>query len=425
MSPRPFLTGDPARDQRNVSMLLGAVEELCGSADLETLVRRAVERAVLLSGAQRGALLLAAPDGRLSVRTARDRSGKDLTAGFTFSRTVADRVWRTREPHVTVDAAGAAGAPPGASIHALRLLSVLAAPLVVKDRALGVLYVDSTAAVKEFTEGDRALFEALAGLVAVAHDQAERSRLAAELEVARSVQAALLPAEPFAPQGCDVAAAAHPCVETMGDYYDSFPLDDGATALVVGDVSGHGLPAALFMMTARAILRTTLRSVATAPEAFVALNEYFVPHMPSDAYMTLFVGLVAPDAGSLRWMSAGHNPPMLRGADGTVRELPLTGTILGKFPGVRHRVDGPVPLGPGDALLLYTDGLFESRDAGGELWGEDRLREAFARRAAAGGSSRAVLEGLFADLRAHVGSRPMDDDVTALLLRVVGTGLRP
>jgi phosphoserine phosphatase RsbU/P len=415
-----FLTGDRARDQRNVDLLLGAVEELYGSADHETLLRRAVDRAILVTGAQRGVLLLAGSDGVLRVRVARDVHGKELGLSLRYSRSVADQVWKTGAPHVTIDTQGTRTI--AGSITDLRLLSVLAVPLASKDRSIGVLYVDSTAAVKEFTEGDRAVFEALAVLVSVAHEQARLTTKAAEVDVARKIQESMLPRALKPPAGFELAALARPCVDTSGDYYDVIPLADGTLALVVGDVAGHGLGAALFMTSARALLRTLLRASKEPVAAFEAMNAYLVRDMPDESFMSLFVGLLDPKTSTLRWVSAGHNAPLLLRAAGGIEELPRTGPVLGVYAEATYGLADPVRLAPGDSLLLYTDGLFEAWGDDGVLWGEDRMRAAFEAHAATSSSAAAVLEGVFADLKAHVGSKPMDDDVTCLLLRVEATG---
>ncbi len=428
-----FLTGDPQRDQRNVDMLLGAVEELYGRGDLDTVMRSAVDRAIMVTGAQRGVLLLADGAGNLGVRVARHRDGKDLARDLRYSRSVANRVWTSGKPHLTVDAEGRDGAALtlGRSILDLRLLSILAVPLPVKDRSIGVLYVDSTAQAKEFTDADRTVFEALAGLVAVAiesarlaAEEAERQRLSREMAVARKIQQSLQPKDLPVPEGYDVAAEARPCVETSGDYYDAIPLSDGCVGLVVGDVSGHGLGAALFMACVRALLRTLLHMQPDPLRAFAGLNAFLCRDMPEGSFMSLFLGVLDPGAGTLRYVSAGHNPPLLRRGGAPLRELDRTGPVLGVVADHAYRMSEPIPLAPGDALVLYTDGIFEARDAAGDLYGEERFHASVEAHAQRGAGAKELLAGLLADLEAFVGQRPMDDDVTCLVVRV-GVGGKP
>ena len=422
-----FLTGDRARDQRNVDLLLGAVGELYGSTGLDALLRSAVDRAIAVTGAQRGVLLLADAAGVLAVRVARHKDGRELAHDLRYSRSAVQRVWATRQPHLTIDGEGGAGAGAlGRSVLDLRLLSILGVPLLAQDRPLGVLYVDSTATAKEFTDGDRAVFESLAGLVAVAierarlaAEEAERKRLSSEVDVARKIQLSLHPRDFAAPPGFDLAGESRACVETSGDYHDVLHGAGGRLALLVGDVSGHGLGAALFMASARALVRTLFADATDPVPAFRGLNAFLCRDMPGDSFMSLLAATIDPADRSLRWVSAGHNAPLLWRAGQEMRELAPTGPVLGVVPDCAYRVGGPFTLEAGDALLLYTDGLFESRGPDGEPFGEPRLQESLAAHAAETAAARPVVDGLLADLKAYLGDRPVDDDVTCVVLRVL------
>lgn len=426
-TPRGFLTGDRARDQRNVDLLLGTVGELYGTGDVGTLVRRAVDRAVAVTGAERGLLLLAGAGGEPEPHTARDAKGADLPRTLPYSRTAVRDVWTTRAPKLMTGTDADQPFDFSRSAHALKLRSILAVPLVVRDRALGVLYVDSRFATKEFTEGDRAVFEALAGLVSVALEQArlaaeeaERKRLAAEMDAARRIQQSFLPRALPALDGYDLATLSRPCVETSGDTLDVLTVGPDRVALVVGDVSGHGLPAALSMASARAVTRGLLHAGIDPAAAFGHVNAYLVHDLPEDGFMSCFLGLLHAPTRRLTWVSAGHNPPLLWRAGAPLTELRRTGPVFGIVDDAAYALGGPLDLVPGDVLLGYTDGLFEARAPGGGEWGEEALGASLARHAAAGRDAAGILDGILADLAGHVGSRPFDDDVTGLVLRVVG-----
>ena len=326
-----------------------------------------------------------------------------------------------------MDAAGRGGAAElGRSVLDLRLLSILGVPLRVQDRPIGVLYVDSTATAKEFTDGDRAVFESLAGLVAVAierarlaAEEAERKRLSSEVDVARKIQQSLHPKDLRAPDGFDLAGESRACVETSGDYHDVLHGRDGSLALVVGDVSGHGLGAALFMASARALIRTLLADAGDPLPAFHGLNAFLCRDMPEDSFMSLFVAILDPANRALSWVNAGHNAPYLWRGGRVVTELSATGPVLGVVPEVAYRTGGPLTLEPGDALLGYTDGLFESRGPSGEPWGEDRMQASLTAHAGSDPRARPVVDGLLRDLQAFLGDRPVDDDVTCLVLRAL------
>jgi sigma-B regulation protein RsbU (phosphoserine phosphatase) len=445
MTPDSFLTGDGPRDQRNVDVLLGAVKELAASTDLDAIIRRMVDGAIEVTGAQRGALLLPDARGALAVRLARSRDRRDLPSDLRYSRGVVGKVWSTGKPYLTTDFEGPQAADLGQSVLDLRLLSILAVPLVARDRAIGVLYVDSTATAKEFTQGEQSVFSALAGIASVALERArlaveeaekkrlevsvdlERARRAAEeaerlrlqlaVEAARNVQQSLAPRDLSVPAGFEVAGIGLPLEETSGDYHDLLRLEDGAFALVVGDVSYHGIGSALHMVAARAVLRARLRTATDLTRAMAALNDFLCADLQPDQYMSLFVAVVDPATRAVRWASAGHNPPRLWRAAGPAEELERTGPVLGVVPGATYGVGGPRVMTPGDALFLFTDGLFEAQNAADEVWGEESLCASIDRHAAARPGAGDLLEAVLAEHRAFVGGARRRDDVTALVLR--------
>jgi serine phosphatase RsbU (regulator of sigma subunit) len=421
-----ILTGDRQRDERNVRILLESVQELYGTLDHEETLVRAVDRAVLVTGAERALLLIGGTGGGLEVRVARGRGGKALGTDARFSQSVATRVWSTGVPSVTIDTADQRGTSLSESLLALRLVSVMAVPLPVRGENLGVLYVDSTARVREFTPGDLVTFQALAGFVALAverarlrEEQAEKERLQREREVARQVQQGLLPRELPQPPGFELAALGRPCDETSGDYYDAIPFAEGSLALVVGDVSGHGLGAALLMASTRALVHSFLQQQRDLVVVMSAVNAFLERDLPDNAFMSLFLGALDPERRELLYVSAGHNPPLLHRTSGSVQELVRTGPVLGVTRRARFLRSDIVDLQPGDVLLLYTDGIFEARNGDGEMYGEARLRAAFAQRALAGARAREIVDGLLGDLLAFVGDQALEDDVSCLVLRVL------
>lgn len=427
--PKPWdlLTGDAEHDRRNVRILMESVEELYGPRDLVELLPHAVDRAIRVTGAQTGILLLDDGTGRLAVRLARNAKGQDLPLTERYSRTVAEAVWKKGgTPFLTVDALDSTGGKGGMaqSVIDLRLLSIMAVPISVKERNLGVLYVHSTLASKEFTQADFAVLKSLGGIIGLAVEnarlleaQAERQRLQREMDLARSIQTGLLPKDIAVPAGYDLAADWRPCEDTSGDYYDAIELTDGRLALVVGDVSGHGLGPALFMASTRAQVHALLRLVPEPVRVMSALNAFLVRDLPAGSFMTLWLGVLDPATRTLSYVSAGHNPPLLVEA-GALTRLRSTGPPLGVVAGVEYASVGPLTLSPGAALLLYTDGVYEAHGTDGELWGEERFEACVLDSVARTTSSRALIQGVFRELDQHVGTRRLDDDVTCLALRV-------
>ncbi len=408
-----FLTGDIARDRRNVDLLLGAVEQMHGGLTEEEILTSAVDSAIELTGGERGALVLADGKGGLSVLLARGSGGKSLPSSLQISTTAVRRVMTTGRPTLEEP-------DLSQSVQAQRLRSVLAVPLRRGDFVVGVLYVDSRAIARGFTPGDIAVFDTLASLAATAIERHEDARRRDDMEAARAVQLRMAPRDFVPPPGFDVAFDGRSADETSGDYHDVIPLPDGTLALVVGDVSGHGLAAALYMTAVRASLRTILRVRGDPRAAMQELNTYLCAELKAGAFVSLFLGLVDPRAREFRWVSAGHSSIHV-GADGRATPLTATGPALGVIEGASYALAGPIPLAPGDAVVLYTDGLHEAQDTGGSMYGEDeRLVPSIQAQTARHPGARALLDGVLADLRRHVGDAPVVDDVTCVVLRVLG-----
>ena len=420
-----FLSGDAERDQRNLHILMESIADLFGPRGVDEITRSAVDRAILVTGAQRGLLLLDEGAG-LAPKVAREAGSADLPLSERYSRTAVDRVWQGGEAWMTVDAADPHKESLGQSVLELRLLSIMVTPLVVKGRRLGVLYVDSTVIAKEFTRADFDVFNALGGFIALAVDNArllqeaaEKERMERQLALAHDIQRRLLPADPKPPEGFEVAGIGRPCEEASGDYYDVIPLEDGRVALVVGDVSGHGIGPALYMASARALVHGLMGEGSGPVKVVESVNRFLARDMPENSFMTLFVGVLDPKTRNLSYGSAGHNPPLLVRASGGVDELNCTGPLLSVFEDATYGLSDPIPLHPGDALTLYTDGIYEAHDASGEIYGEDRFRDSLERYVRKGACAEDVVAGVLQDLDAFCADHPLDDDITCLVMRVL------
>jgi len=246
----------------------------------------------------------------------------------------------------------------------------------------------------------------------------EKERQEKEIGLARGVQRQLQPETAEARAGVITAAGMNElCEDATGDYYDLIEnLPGGRLGVAIGDVSGHGLQAALVMAEARAFLRAFLRTAGSLVEAVNLLNEYLVPDMSGGRFISLFCALLDPETGLLEWSNAGQNPPLLlRAASRSVEPLRTTGRILGILDGPAVKAGAPAVLEPGDLLLLYTDGVTEARNAEGELFGEERLKAALAGVSAQ--EPPAILRGVRAALAAWTGRGPNEDDVTMVAVK--------
>jgi sigma-B regulation protein RsbU (phosphoserine phosphatase) len=243
----------------------------------------------------------------------------------------------------------------------------------------------------------------------------ERLEMRASLAVAMEVQQNLLPQEVPASAAIDVAAFSTYCDETGGDYYD-FPehatvesFGDGSLLVVIGDVTGHGIGAALIMATARAAIRTRLLQEGSLGAVLSGVNEVLAADMPGGRFMTLLAMTISPDGSVFRWASAGHDPPIVFNGDSRMFSEPDGGDVpLGIIPDVAFQeyewLTGPA----GSIVVLGTDGIWETASPSGELYGKDRLRAIIAHEHAR--SCQEIGEAIVEDLDAFRESdRPLDD----------------
>jgi sigma-B regulation protein RsbU (phosphoserine phosphatase) len=298
--------------------------------------------------------------------------------------------------------------------------SELAVPIVSEAGTIGCLNVESDRPFS-FTAADAELVQFFASAAALSiakallHRQVlEKQRLEDQLRVAREVQSGLLPGAPPDLPGYDIAAVNLPTQAIGGDYYDYVPLDDGRLGLVVADVSGKGVPAALIMATFRAALRTEMRRRARLPAVAAQLNDVVLEFRDAARFVTAVCAVLEAATGRLTYVNCGHNPPLLLRGGGGRETLRRGGAALGLFAGERFRA-GTVSLEPGDSLVLYTDGVVEPADAHDAEFGVERLEAAI--RAVPGRPASEALRSVIDAIRAFSGRDRYDDDFTLVVVR--------
>ena len=243
---------------------------------------------------------------------------------------------------------------------------------------------------------------------------ADRLSLKGELEVAREIQLAMLPKGTFRTADIEICGMTRPANTVGGDFYDVLPLGDGRVIVTLGDVAGKGSPAALLMALLLAVLRTLVDEDLDPPSLVERLNVQICRHSPSSRFITLFYAVYAPVTGSLTYVNAGQNPPMIRRLDGRYERLGSTGVALGMFEQSRFAsVD--TRLAPGETLVLYSDGITEAEDPTGcpfEETGLESVVERYAEREPA----EIAIEVLKA-VEAHARASRFIDDLTILMLK--------
>jgi steroid delta-isomerase-like uncharacterized protein len=240
----------------------------------------------------------------------------------------------------------------------------------------------------------------------------ERERIEQELQVARQIQQELLPESLPELDGWRIATYYGPAREVGGDFYDFLELSSGRLGLVVGDATGHGMPAALVMATTRGMLRAVAQSLESPGEVLARVNDALVADIPAGMFVTCFYGILDPESGRFLFANAGHNLPCRRHND-QADELRARGMPLGLMPGMGYE-EKEATLETGDSALFYSDGLIEAHDPQREMFGFPRLRRLVAAHAEEG----SLVDFLMDRLLSFTGDGwEQEDDITLVTLR--------
>ena len=240
------------------------------------------------------------------------------------------------------------------------------------------------------------------------------ARIDKELEYAKQIQLSALPTNFPDDEEFGIYAQMIAAKEVGGDFYDFYKLDDTTVAILVADVSGKGIPAAMFMMTAKTIIKDLAESGLSVNEIFTRANEKLCENNESGMFVTAWMGILDLKTGSLQFANAGHNPPLLKRASGGFEYLKTrAGFVLAGMDGVRYRA-GELSLCPGDRLFLYTDGVPEATNSDNTLYGEERLINFMDQNSTV--EAIKLLPDLKANIDDFVGDAPQFDDITMLML---------
>jgi len=247
------------------------------------------------------------------------------------------------------------------------------------------------------------------------------ARIDAELAFAKAIQHSALPSV-FPPypnrKEFDIWATMHTAREVGGDFYDYYFVNEETLAFLVADVSGKGIPAAMFMMTAKTLLKSYAETGMSVEEVFVHANDELCEGNDTGMFVTAWMGLLNTRTGLITFANAGHNPPLVKHADGTFTYLKTRpGLVLAGMEGVRYR-KYEVQLEPGDIIYLYTDGVTEAVNTSEELYGEERLLTILNANASA--DTQTICEEVKVNVDAFAGEAPQFDDITMVCLRYNG-----
>lgn len=253
------------------------------------------------------------------------------------------------------------------------------------------------------------------------HVTAEKERIGAELSVATHIQASMLPCIfPAFPnrREFDIYATMTPAKEVGGDFYDFFLMDDDHLAVVIADVSGKGVPAALFMVIAKTLIKDHTQSGKPPEEVFTEVNRQLCEANDENLFVTAWMGVLEISTGKLVYVNAGHNPPVIGRKNGETEFLrSRPGFVLAGLDFTKYRA-GSLELMPGDLLYLYTDGVTEAMNTAQELYGEERLKRTLDANVSA--APEEIFKAVKKDLDDFVADAPQFDDITMLAMRYLG-----
>ena len=394
-----------------------------------------VDAAIEMANAERGCLLLINDVGQLEFKIARD-SKRNLLSGadFQMSRTVVQEAFEQRRTVVVKDYLGN-DKNQRQSVYDLNLRSIVCVPLadfqmseetmgrtgVLKRKTIGILYVDSRKSRGEFSKTALTLLESLAfeaskslESVRLMQEEQEKKRLEREFATAREVQLALLPTTFVQPTHFEVAAYSIPCRYVGGDFYDLLTLDDGRSVIILGDVSGKGISAALLASMAQGVIHAQFNSGLSLADVVTSLNGVLVSKSDVQRFLTLFCALIAPD-GTLDFVNAGHNPAILMRASGKTELLSSGSMLLGAFDFAEYHAH-KTKLGPGDVLVIFSDGVTEAVDTTNQLFGDRRLELLV--RESAGLSAKDIKDRIEREVVKFTRGLPQGDDITLIALKM-------
>jgi len=389
----------------------------------EEILDHALELVARVFPAERYAILL--KDGSemgVCCASAMTVEGKNLSA-FSLSKTLINDIISNRNSIVVNDIQQAPRFAQQMSIVSLGMQSAAAVPLFDEGEILGVLYIDTRNPRHRYSEDTLRLLATFGNLIAsrllnysLLEERQQRRLMEAELERASSIQSSLLPAKIPEIPGYDVCTYQKQSQLVGGDFYDVATLADGRTILMVGDVSGKGMGAALLMSDILGSFRVLYYDRQfELSRAVEIVSRELCKHSAEDHFATLFIGILDTERHTLEYINAGHNPPYFCRQSGERSPLHGTGIMMGAFDGVSWE-QRTAALAPDDLLLIYTDGLTEAQRQS-EFYGEGRLLKALSNCHCL--STSEVIASVRGNVEEFILDTPLTDDITLLALKRV------
>ena len=398
-----------------VAALIRAGNELSGDRPLPELFRFILELAIDAVKGDRG-IVLTLENGELVPQANRGE-------GFRISSAVRDRVLDSGASVLVCDTANDAALRERKSIVEQNIRSLMAVPLQTGKAIIGIIYIDSPSILRQFSTDDLNLLTVMANVAAVRIEhtrlaEMERAKqiMARDLDQAAEIQQRYLPAVAPVIKGLDLAGHNAPCRTVGGDYFDFFPYEGSRVAMVLGDVSGKGMPASLLMMGLQARVQVLAEEPENLAHVMTRLNRLTSANCPANRFITVFFCILNGESGELTFCNAGHNPPLIVRADGSHEQLEGGGPVIGILPSIEYQ-EYKIGLEVGDTLVIYSDGVTEAADATDDEFETERLAEAVRRnRHLPATEIVAAIKQAVVD---HAAGAPQSDDITIIVARRV------
>ncbi len=366
-------TASTGRRGEKIGALIKAGNELARQRPLPELFQIILSLSIEAVSADRGVLMTLEGE-ELVVRATKGE-------GFRISASVRDQVLSKCTSILVRDTHLDAAFRDRRSIVEQNIRTLMAVPLQALDKVIGLIYVDSPSSLREFTRDDLSLLTVMANVAAnriehVRFAELEQARqiMARELDQAADIQKRYLPPDPPRMRTLDVSGYNAPCNTVGGDYFDFIPFTDERIALVLGDVSGKGMPASLLMMGLQSRVQVLLDEPKELGATMTRINRNTCANCPNNKFITFFASILDGNTGALTYANAGHNPPVIVRADGRHEVLNGGGPVLGILRAMEYS-EYSAALDPGDVLVIYSDGVTEAADPNDEEFETDRLAQ--------------------------------------------------
>jgi serine phosphatase RsbU (regulator of sigma subunit) len=406
-------------DLSKLAILNALARELIEDRPMDELFGFIVDRVLEHTGASRVAIATLGADGKSFANVEVRRQDKSDNAELRISRTVLEEVVEEKKVLAFMDVAMDEKLKRAESIIMQGIRSILCAPLTIGKSVVGVLYVDYLFSHRQIEADDVRLIGQIARFAAaklettrLREEAIEKRIMDEELKTASVIQRRLLPPAPTGIVGYTLMGANHPCRTVSGDYYDFVVRPDGKLYFVIADVSGKGVTAGLMMAGLQASFRIFCKLDPSPANLVGQLNSALKEILPQSKFVTLFLGRLDTRTGAVEYANAGHTPPLLLRRDG-IEELSETDVLLGVVTSAVF-INRSLQLDPGDALILFTDGVTEAENGDWNDFASSHIAKSLAQMH--GAPASAIARTIEDAIVGHMGDAPLADDVTLVVV---------